>query len=145
VTGDQAASDASSEERKLNVADELLYRQVHPQWIVEGEPSSQAFKPTKKDEGMLSIACGSETNAHSAFAHHTETLGLASGGTWALSVAEVGEVGLSAFAQPLSDNPAHGYIDFRGTGSSAAERKAKQLRVKARERGCMYQPPPHSQ
>jgi hypothetical protein len=75
---------AETAERRLDDADELLYRQVHPQWIVDGEPSSQAFKPTKKDEGMLSIALGSQTTAEDAFLHHTQVLKLASGGTWAL-------------------------------------------------------------
>jgi hypothetical protein len=40
---------------------ELLYRQVHPSWIDDGVPSSQVFKPTKKDARMPSVARGSQT------------------------------------------------------------------------------------
>jgi hypothetical protein len=68
--------DSQTAERRLDDADELLYRQVHPQWIVDGEPSSQAFKPTRKDEGMLSIALGHKTTAEDAFLHHTQALKL---------------------------------------------------------------------
>lgn len=140
MTEEQAAGEGPSAERQLNDPHELLYRQVHPNWIDDGEPSSQAFKPTKKDEGMLSIALGSKTTAEDAFRHHTETLGLASGGTWAVSVEEASDVELRAYEQPLDNSPAHGFIDFRNTGGSAAERKAKQLRVNARDRGCLHQP-----
>ena len=33
---------------------EVLRRQVHPTFMDDGQPSSQAFVPTKKDEGKLS-------------------------------------------------------------------------------------------
>jgi hypothetical protein len=126
--------------RQLDDPDELLYRQVHPQWIVDGEPSSQAFKPTKKDAGMLSIALGSKTTAEDAWLQHTQVLMLASGGTWAVTVGDVAEVDLSSYAQPLDENAAHGFIDFRGLGRGAAESKAKLLLAKTRARGCMHQP-----
>lgn len=113
----------------------MLYRQVHPQWVVDGEPSSQAFKPTKKDQGMLSIALGSKTTAEDAFVHHTQALKLASGGTWAVTVLEVTDLDLRSFEQPLKDSPAHGFIDFRDLGRGVTESKAKLLRAKARERG----------
>lgn len=138
--GQGDGSDAETAERPLEDSDEFLYRQVHPRWIVDGEPSSQAFKPTKKDEGMLSIALGTKTTAENAFLHHTHALKLASGGTWAVTVGEVAAVELSSFEQPLEDSPAHGFIDFRDLGRKAMESKAKLLLVKARDRGCVYQP-----
>ena len=33
--------------------DEVLFRQVHPAFVRDGRPSSQAFRPTPKDEGSL--------------------------------------------------------------------------------------------
>lgn len=127
-------------EGRLDHPGEVLYRQVHPLWIADGEPSSQAFKPTKKDEGMLSIAVGSKTTAEKAFLHHTQGLKLASAGTWAVTVGEVAAVELSSFDQPRESSPAHGFIDFRALARRAMESKAKLLVAKARERGCMYQP-----
>jgi hypothetical protein len=132
--------DVRTAEEALDDPDEFLYRQVHPQWVVDGEPSSQAFRPTKKDDAMLSIACGSKTTAEDAFLHHTQVLKLASGGSWAVTVSEVTSVELRSFAQPLDGSPAHGFIDFRGLGRKAMESKAKLLRAKARNRGCVYQP-----
>jgi hypothetical protein len=134
--------DGETAERRLDNPDEFLYRQVHPNWIEDGQPSSQAFKPTKKDEGMLSIALGSKTTAEGAFLHHTQTLELASGGTWAVTVAEVATVDLSSFEQPRENSPAHGFIDFRDLARKAIESKAKLLLARARDRGCMYQPQP---
>jgi len=141
VTAEEGdGADAQTAERRLHEPDEFLYRQVHPQWIVDSEPSSQAFKPTKKDGGMLSIALGSKTTAEDAFLHHTHALKLASGGTWAVTVGEVAAVELSSFERSLDDSPAHGLIDFRGLSRRATELKAKLLLAGARDRGCLYQP-----
>lgn len=68
--------------------DELLYRQVHPGFVDDGIPSAQAFAPTKKDEGKLSIARGKLTTAEGAYTHHTSALHLKSAGSWGLTVAE---------------------------------------------------------
>lgn len=133
--------DAETVERRLNQPDELLYRQVHPQWLVDGEPSSQAFKPTRKDQGMLSVGLGSKTTPEKAFLHHIQTLRLSSGGTWAVTVGEVAAVELTSYEQPLERSPAHGFIDFRGLGRGATESRAKLLLAKARDRGCLYRPP----
>jgi hypothetical protein len=142
VTVDEGdGGDAEATEGRLDDPEEFLYRQVHPAWIDGGVPSSQAFKPTKKDDGMLSIALSSKTTAQEAFLHHTQVLKLPSGGTWAVSVGEVAAVALSTFRQPLNDNPAHGFIDFRDPGRNAIESKAKLPSAKARDRGCVYQPP----
>lgn len=125
-------------ERRLDESDELLYRQVHPKWLDDGEPSSQAFRPTKKDEGMLSVGLGNKTTAENAFLHHTQTLGLSSHGTWAVTVGEAATAELSSFEQPLEGDPAHGFIDFRALGRRATEARAKLLLAKARARGCLY-------
>ena len=56
---------------RLTDADEQLFRQVHPSWIQAGKPTSQAFKPTPKDEGLLSVSRGAKTSAAAAFELHT--------------------------------------------------------------------------
>ena len=124
---------------KLEDGGESLYRQVHPSWVQDGVPASLAFKPTKKDEGMLSISLGSKVSAKDAYRHHTEDLGLASAGTWGVTVSEAAAAGLDSFAQPLNESPAHGYIDFRELSRSAIEKAAKILVAKARDRGCLYE------
>jgi hypothetical protein len=120
---------------------ELLYRQVHPSWIADGIPSSQAFNPTKKDKGKLSIALGSKTTAEGAFLHHVDVLGFASTGTWAITVGEASDAGRNAFEEPLDDDPAHGFVDFQGLTRGAAERAAKILVARACVRGCLHPRP----
>ncbi len=125
----------------LTDPDEALYRQVHPSWIADGVPSSQAFKPTKKDQGMLSVSLGSKITPEASFVHHTQVLRRASAGVWAVTVAETTEAELLSYAQPLDDSPAHGFIDFRGLGRGQIEVKAKLLLGKARDRGCLHPAP----
>jgi len=141
ISEDDDRGDPDTGARLLDHSEELLHRQVHPQWVVDGERSSQAFRPTKKDDGMLSIALGSKSSGEEAFIHHTRVLNLASGGTWAVTVGEASAVDLRSFEQPLENSPAHGFLDFRGLSRGAAESKAKLLRIKASERGCVYAAP----
>jgi hypothetical protein len=81
---------------------------------------------------------GSKATAAEAFRHHVEGLGLASAGTWAITVGEASEAGRDTYAEPLEDSPAHGFVDFRELTRGAAERAAKILLAKARVRGCLH-------
>jgi hypothetical protein len=36
----------------------LLYRHVNQDWVQQGVPSSQTFRPTQKDHGKLSVYDG---------------------------------------------------------------------------------------
>jgi hypothetical protein len=119
---------------------ELLFRQVHPNWIVDGIPSSQAFNPTKKDKGKLSIALGSKTDAEGAYRHHVEVLRFASVGTWAVTVGEASSAERPTIPDPLENDPAHGFVDFRGLTRGAAEKPAKILLARSNARGCLYSP-----
>lgn len=134
-------NDSDNDAHALETGNEQLYRQVHPSWVADGVPSSLAFKPTPKDEGMLSIALASKIAPEDAYLHHTKDLGLASEGTWGVTVGEAAATGRASFAQPLPDSPAHGFIDFRGLSRKHAEVAAKVLLARARERGRLYPPP----
>jgi hypothetical protein len=131
-------AEAAPAQRPLSNPDDLLFRQIHPAWIDDGVPSSQAFKPTRKDDGMLSIALGGLSTAEGAFVHHTTVLKLASIGSWGVSVAEVSATGLTGYAEPLADSPAHGFIDFRELTRGQVESKAKVLLAGARARGRLH-------
>lgn len=131
----------------LSDGDEILLRQVHPSFLRDGRPSSQAWKPTRKDEGCLSVARGSLTSPQAAFDHHTQQMRLASAGTWAVTVAECRTEELRAYPDPLTSTPrvaadlAHAFIDFTGLSNSRIEAKAVRLARHAVERGCMYSAP----
>jgi hypothetical protein len=127
-----------SPERVLDDASEVLLRQVHPSFLQDGEPSSQAFVPTPKDEGQLSIARGSLTTAESAFLHYTTVLQKDSAGTWGVTVGEASGASLNSFDAPRPDVPAHGFIDFRSLSVNQARRKGQVLKGWARERGRIY-------
>lgn len=124
--------------------DEVLFRQMHPSFVRDGRPSSQAFRPTAKDEGRLSVARGSLTTAAAAFQHYTQRLCLASAGTWGVTVGECREQGLPAIADPLAAppetvaDPAHAVIDFTAHSRSQTEAKGTRLARKAFERGRLH-------
>jgi hypothetical protein len=126
-------------------SDELLYRQVHPSFVRDGRPSSQAFRPTPKDDGQLSVARGSLTSAEDAYDHHTGALGLASAGTWGITVGECQGQGLRARADPIASppekaDPAHAVVDFSGVSKSQAEAKGARLARSAGSRGRLHPP-----
>lgn len=120
--------------------DEELLRQVHPSFLHAGRPSSQAFRPTPKDAGRLSVDRGSRTTARDSFERHTARF--ASVGVWAVTVAEVTDVDLQAHEEPLEENPAHAYIDFAGHSRNGVRRAATVLARAAADRGALYQVPP---
>jgi hypothetical protein len=117
---------------------EILYRQVHPSWIDGGVPTSQAFTPSPKDKGELSIARSSLTTAEAAHKHYTTVLGCASAGSWAITVGEADKAALESFGDPLSNDPAHGFVDFRGLSKNEAKRRGTLLAARARERGRLH-------
>ncbi len=120
---------------------EILHRQVHPTFVHGGRVTSQAWMPTPKDDGLLSVSRSSVRSAIDSFHHHTRVLGLPSCGVWGVSVAECGALGLAAAADPLTKpvaDHAHAVVDFRNVNEHQRKVKAKQLAVAARERGCIY-------
>lgn len=117
-----------------------LHRQVNSAWVQEGRISSQAFSPTRKDAGLLSVYDGALIAPESSFNHYTITLGLSALGTVSVSTAEVTAVGLTwrPDTQPF---PEHAVIDYTNLGSaSRAKAKAQALAERARERGWTYGP-----
>ena len=58
----------------------LLYRQIHPSFVQDGRVTSQAFRPTPKDQNQLSVYDGDLIGPPAAFEHYTEKLKHASVG-----------------------------------------------------------------
>ena len=124
----------------------MLFRQIHPNFVRDGRPSSQAFRPTKKDEGKLSVARGSMTSAEGAFSHHTERLQLLSAGTWGVLVGECIGLMLQTFPEPTTappehfPDPAHAFVDFRELSNNQAEARGAKLARHAAMRDPLYLP-----
>lgn len=113
----------------------LLLRQVHPSWVQQGRASSQAFRPTPKDEKQLSAYDGDQITAVKAWEHYTGILGLSSTGVLAVGECQ----GLSLLVNPDSSRFAeHVLIDFTPYTENEIKRKAKQLKALAECRGWQY-------
>jgi len=96
---------SESPPEQLTDETELLFRQVNPVFVRDGRVGSQAFRPTPKDQRMLSVARASRTTAEAAFQHHTGCLKLSSAGTWAVTVGECSQLGLPARPDEVTEQP----------------------------------------
>ena len=119
------------------IPETLLLRQIHPRWIRDGRITSQAFRPTRKDEGLLSVYDGDMIAPKPAYDHYTGQLGLESVGVVAVTVAECKQQELPVEPDPIPF-PEHVVIDFRSLSRSQAESKAKYLVRLATNRDWQY-------
>ena len=121
--------------------DTLLHRQVHPGWIIGNTISiqafsSQTFKPTPKDKGLLSVYNGNKFAAYEAFEHYCNQ-GLKSVGVVAVTPAECKTVPVPV----VEDNEpfdGHCSIDYRGLSGNRVKKAASILKSFAQERGWQY-------
>jgi hypothetical protein len=133
--------------------DTLLLRQIHPGFMQDGRPSSQAFRPTPKDEQMLSVYDGDQITAANAFAHYTQTLKLESSGVMAVSVTECNELALPVRPDPaplprtcpdrlfLLQQERHRKENQTAQGKSSKTQLAlpENVRMNTRKSGCTGQ------
>lgn len=112
----------------------LLLRQVHPSFVQHGRVTSQAFRPTPKDENKLSTYDGDQIDPEAAWTHYTSALGFNSHGVMAVSFVECP---LPVVPDP-DPFPEHVVIDFSGLNRKAAEDAAKHLRAMATARGWLF-------
>jgi hypothetical protein len=126
--------------------EQTLHRQVHPSWVQEGRITSQAFTPTPKDEGLLSVYDGTQMTPEESFTHYTTELKLSAAGSVSVSAAEAGSVGLQWRLDP-KPFPQHAVIDFtmlptegmsKNQVATAIKAKAGALAERARQRGWTY-------
>ncbi|MDD3034895.1 MAG: hypothetical protein PHT25_09900 [Bacteroidales bacterium] len=116
----------------------ILLRQIHPAFVQQGRVTSQAFRPTPKDQNRLSVYDGDQITAYNAFEHYTQQLGNNSIGILAVTIAECNDVQLPVQPDP-EPFPEHAVIEFADLGKRDIEKRAKQLRIKAELRGWLFQ------
>jgi hypothetical protein len=114
----------------------LLLRQVHPHFLRDGSPTSQAFKPNTNDQNLMSVYDGDQITAVKAWMHYT--LKLQSAGVVAVSVEECVSQALSAKPDPLDSFPEHAVIDFNGHEKHQINLIAINLRNMAIKRGWLH-------
>ena len=116
----------------------LLLRQIHPGFLQNDRVTSQAFRPTPKDEKKLSVYDGDLTTPGQSYRHYTEELRLLSTGVMAVSVKECRAIDLEPASDP-EPFPEHAVIDFSGLPSEKSiKTKAKLLKARAMARGWLY-------
>ena len=116
----------------------LLLRQIHPSFVQDGRPTSQAFHPTPKDEGNLSVYDGDMIGAQDSWKHYTQILELQSVGAMAVSVLECEEQELEVTPdrKPFDE---HVLIDYTQHETKTWKKKAKKLKALAITRGWQFE------
>jgi hypothetical protein len=118
----------------------LLLRQIHPSFVQAGRVTSQAFRPTPKDESMLSVYDGDQISAKDSWTHFTSQEHCSSVGVRAVTVKECAAESLPVRLAPELFRE-HAVIDFSGHSANQIEKKGKKLKAKAESRGWQFQQP----
>ncbi len=122
---------------------EMLFRQIHPDLIQDGEPASSAFRPKEADENMLSVDRSALTTPQGAFDLYTAN-GFTSAAVYGVSVGEFETNGIACEEDPLvatdqlAANPAHALASFNGYGSNKQKTLAKRIKLAAVARGLLH-------
>lgn len=128
----------------LTDKNEVLYRQIHPEYFTDGEPSSDRFKPYPSDNGFMSTdraSLISPVESHRMYVSQ----GKASAAVFGLSVGEFGNENIPCSADPVTDeagvvtNAAHALADYNQHDPKKYKLVAKRLKQLAMERGCLHQ------
>lgn len=114
----------------------LLLRQIHPSFVKQGRVTSQAFRPTPKDERKLSLYDGDLISAAASWLHYRGR-NLESVGGMGVAVEECTKEDLVVRSSP-QHFPEHAEIDFLDFPSTECEKKSKRLRNFAEDRGWLY-------
>ena len=116
-----------------------LMRQVHPNFVQNGEVASIAFKPNESDKGLLSVDDGDLTTPEASHKHFTEVRKRKSAGVMAVTVEECSTTGLPSAPSAEPDNEAHAHIDFTGCDKKQERSKSKELLAFAVARKWLFQ------
>lgn len=123
--------------------DELLFRQIHPSFIENGEPSSQPFRPTPKDRDLLSVDRSALTSASASFDLFIQN-GYQSAAVYGVTAVEFNDESISCHSDPIPDtddargNPAHAVASYQTLNESKKRLVAKRIKAKALARGKLH-------
>lgn len=118
----------------------ILLRQVHPSFVQGGRVTSQAFRPTPKDDKKLSVYHGDMISPADSWGHFVAQPGCKSAGVMGATKHECTDQKLPVVAdgEPF---PEHASIDFTEYEESDIKKKAKVLARDAQVRGWLHQEP----
>lgn len=116
--------------------DTLLLRQIHPSFIQDGRVTSQAFRPTPKDEFLLSVDDGDRVSAVASWQRFIANPACKSMGVQALSHAECTAEELPVI-EDGNPHPEHCSVDLKAFDKKTIEKKSKLLHAQAEARGWL--------
>ena len=122
---------------------EVLFRHIHPNFMEDGEPSSDRFRPSEKDENLLSVDRSALVTAADAHAFYVGN-GRAAVAVFGISVAEFNseDISCSEDPTPATDtkkaNPAHALANYAKHSAKSQKNIAKKLKRLALERGQLH-------
>jgi len=116
----------------------LLLRQIHPQFVQSGRVTSQAFRPTPKDESQLSADNGDMITPEAAWKRFSAEPESSSSGVMAISNAECSQCGMKIIEDGIPYLE-HCYLDFTPYGRKESDRLGKKLSTLAHSRGWLYE------
>lgn len=128
---------------KLTIWSEVMFRQIHPNYLQGGEPTSDRFRPTASDDNLLSVDRSSITSAEMSHALYTGT-GKRSAAVFGLSVGEFNDESVTCVEDPIACTPdtpanaAHALADFTAHDLKKQKVVAKRLKSLAIKRGCLH-------
>lgn len=119
---------------------EVLWRQVHPAQVTDGEAQSVAFLPSAAHEYLLSTS-REWIGAKRAYVEHLGR-GLESEGSWSFTVGDASATGLQVFDDSSKPTfpPGHASVDFRDLSDPVRRKKARRLKEAAGKRGGRVYP-----
>lgn len=115
----------------------LLHRLVNPAFVQGDSISSQVFKPTSKDEGLLSLYNGNQFSADESYQHYTSKLNLES-----VAVASISRIEFEELTIEVEDDNipfiGHSSANFNSLSTSQVKKAAKKLKNLATSRGVSF-------
>ena len=115
----------------------LLLRQIHPAFMQQDKITSQAFRPTPKDEKLLSVDNGDKVSAAEAWARFIENPQCQSAGVMAVSYQECTSEALNVIEDGMP-YPEHCSIEFSDLSNGQINKKSKKLKSYAEKRDWIY-------
>ena len=128
---------------KLTDDSEILFRQIHPNFMHNGEPSSDRFRPSERDQNRLSVDRSSMVAASESHALYMGN-GLASAAVFGVTVAEFADEAITCVADPVEGtvttvpNRAHALADYSAHAAPRQKIIAKKLQRAAVARGRLH-------
>lgn len=129
---------------KLTDPNEILFRQINPKSFQKGEPGSDRFRPSERDQNMLSIDRSSLTTPSAAHSLFVST-GKESVAVFGIGLGEFHNETIECFGDSVAAtennpaNPAHALADYSSHTEKNQKIVAKRLKRLAVARGCLYQ------